>query len=236
MTEQPPTTDNGTLILLSGMGADERLLALQRRQFPNLIVPPWLEAHRNETLAHYGERMADMVRERYPLTSPLVLGGVSFGGMVAQEMALHLKPSRLVLIATCRSRLGVPAHWRMGARLITFTPRRLLKSFTVLAPFGLKIMGGDIPGEHLAMLTDMFDQVDPALVQWSCRAILHWNGVDPQALHCPVVQIHGDADPLIPLRKVNSDIVIPGGKHLINVVHADAVNDVLQAQLAVGSG
>ena len=93
------------LILLPGLGADHRLLEPQRRAFPQLIVPPWIPPRKNESLPDYAARMAETVTPSRDV--PLVLGGVSFGGMLAYEMARHLKPDAVVLIASCRNRRGL---------------------------------------------------------------------------------------------------------------------------------
>ena len=37
--------------MLPGMAADERLFEPQRREFPGLIVPPWIEPEPYESLA-----------------------------------------------------------------------------------------------------------------------------------------------------------------------------------------
>src|SRR5688500_20374409 len=85
------------LVMLPGLGADARLFEPQRREFPGLEVPPWLPPVRGESLADYGRRMAAQVKG----DGPLCLGGVSFGGMVAVEMARHLPAERVVLVSSC---------------------------------------------------------------------------------------------------------------------------------------
>ena len=73
------------LILLSGMGADGRLFREQRGCFPNLITPDWIPHRRGDTLASYAERMARHIDPG----CPCYVGGASFGGMVALEIARH---------------------------------------------------------------------------------------------------------------------------------------------------
>src|ERR1043165_10147598 len=82
-----------SLLLLPGMGADERLLAPQRAEFPDLVVPRWIPALRGESLADYARRLASSLgpaQDRW-------IGGVSLGGMVALEMAPILRPRGVVL-------------------------------------------------------------------------------------------------------------------------------------------
>ena len=50
------------LILLPGLGADRRLLEPQRREFPQLVVPPWIPPRTDESLPDYAARMAETVK------------------------------------------------------------------------------------------------------------------------------------------------------------------------------
>lgn len=43
----------------------------------------------------------------------------------------------------------------------------------------------------------------------------------------PIYHVHGDRDRLIPVRRVKPDRVIAAAGHLLNVTHADAVNDFI---------
>jgi pimeloyl-ACP methyl ester carboxylesterase len=59
-------------------------------------------------------------------------------------------------------------------------------------------------------------------MHWTLRAILSWESTPLKGV--PVFQIHGRRDPLIPARRVEADVMIPDGGHLINMTHADEVN------------
>jgi predicted esterase len=77
------------LILFAGMGADERLFAPQREAFPQLVVPKWIEPVPGESLAEYARRFAEYVDPGVEC----YVGGASFGGFVALEVARHLTAS-----------------------------------------------------------------------------------------------------------------------------------------------
>jgi pimeloyl-ACP methyl ester carboxylesterase len=206
------------LILLPGLGADDRLLEPQRAAFPQMIVPPWIPPLTNESLPSYAARMAETVT--VSRDSPLILGGVSMGGMMAYEMARHLKPDAVVLIASCRSRSGLrPTHvWS----------RRLLPAIPVRAWSVAKLLSGPVMRvmhrrsvEKREMLVRMFKEADAQFMHWALRAILNWESTPLEGV--PVFQIHGSRDPIIPVRRNKADVIIPGG-HLINVGRAEEVN------------
>ena len=51
------------MVLLPGLGCDGRVFDPQRRAFPRIEVPAWIEPGRAESLAGYGRRMAATVDE-----------------------------------------------------------------------------------------------------------------------------------------------------------------------------
>ena len=112
---QPPP-----LILLSGMGADERVFAPQLRAFGQLVVPNWIEAKPEESLASYAARLAAAVDPK----RPCFVGGASFGGFVAMEMARRLDAMAVFLIGSARSPAELPLRVRALRRLSRATGRR----------------------------------------------------------------------------------------------------------------
>ena len=64
--------DRERVVLIPGMGADERLFEPQRRAW-NLNLPTLLMPRSAETLADYAARMRDAM----DLAGPCVIGGVS---------------------------------------------------------------------------------------------------------------------------------------------------------------
>lgn len=211
------------LILLPGLGTDHRLLEPQRREFPQLAVPAWIPPQGNESLPDYAGRMAANVRPADD--APLILGGVSFGGMLAYEMARHLKPHAVVLIASCRTRRGLRPVYRAGRRLLPLIPVRAWDVAKLLAGPFVRLQAG-VPAGRRKLAVAMFRESDSRFMHWVLRAILHWH---PHPLEgTPVCQIHGGRDLLIPARRVEADQVIPDGGHLINVTHAGHVNAFLR--------
>src|ERR1700712_4564404 len=98
------------LILLPGLGIDERLFEPQRALRARIEVPAWLRFEVEETMEHYAQRMVETIDQ----SSPFFLGGVSFGGMLALEMAKYLKPQAVIAIAACRAGREVAWPFRMG--------------------------------------------------------------------------------------------------------------------------
>lgn len=214
---QVPEASSSRLVLLPGLGADHRLFGPQREVFGGLEVPGWLEPGRRESLASYGERMAAGIEPG----GDLVLGGASLGGMVALEMAVHLRPRVVVLIGSCRDGRAVAPLLRVpewGSRIL---PEPLVSIGRAMerAAFGLL---GQMEAGQRRLVKEMLADTPTSFARWGARAIFTWPG--PRGLEVPIKHIHGERDRLIPVRRVEADCVVAGAGHLLNLSHAGVVN------------
>ena len=207
-----------TLILFPGMGADQRLFQPQRALPYPLITPRWIEPEAGERLPDYARRMASRIEK----PDRFVLGGVSFGGMVAAELAANPQPAGLVLIATCLSSRSIPtAYWFVNA-LSKAIPNPLIGASARLPRRFLDLFATfDSAERHI--MADMLAEMSVTSLRRMSGMIRSWPGAAP--LTCPRLWLHGADDPVIPAKKVEPDVVIPGAGHLVNWTHADRVNE-----------
>lgn len=195
-----------TLVLIPGLGADRTCFEPQRKIRARMVVPDWIEPGSGESLAHYAQRMSSGV----PREEPLFLGGASFGGMVALEMAHHVRPRAVFLISSCRSPAAI-AWPLMLAGLAGLIPQFIIR----LMPYWPAPKGA-------------LGRVPPCLVQWGPRAIKGWHPTPPP---CPVLQIHGNQDRMMPVKRAQPDEIVEGAGHLMNLTHSEQVNAFLQRHL-----
>ena len=213
------------LVLIPGLGADAALFEIQRASFPTLHVPPWIEPAPGETLVSYAARMA----ERVPGGDDVILGGVSFGGMLACEMACLVRPRVLLLVATCTTPAAIPRWNRWLARLVVALPPRLLRPPRFAWPWIAWAFGAR-EGRARAIVEHCVLAASPEFVQWGLSAILAWQ--PSGAPQMPIVHVHGARDRLIPAARVDATDVVPGAGHLLNVTHAAALDERIAGLLA----
>lgn len=219
-------TSEMPLVLLPGIGTDARLFTLQRMEFPQLVVPEWIPPRRGESLAEYAARLAETI----DLRQPCLVGGVSFGGMVALELTRHLPAMGCALMASVKSSRELPFTLRGLGPLAYLLPQR---ADWLVAWFGsvLKVTVGRFLPPRGRMLCEHLSRVRSHLVPWAWRAALGWRprGDWP----CPVFHLHGDRDPIFPVRRTSPTRIVPGGGHLLPVTHPFVVNEFLRECLAV---
>lgn len=209
------TPDTSPLILFSGLAADASVFAPQKLAFPQLVVPQWIKPERQETLSEYCERLAEIIRP----AGPCIIGGASFGGLVALEMARFLNPLCVMLIGSVKGPTELPLRVRM------FRWMRHAVSIVPLAP--LQWSAGSMVAArhwmpHVAGVARQFQDADPVVFRWSVRQLLSWQA--QPVTTCPVYQIHGDRDCVLPISRTTPDTTVRGGGHVISLTHPNEVN------------
>ncbi len=217
--------DRVQLVLVPGAGADYRQWQPQRVAFPGLLVPAWITPLYEDTLPSYAARLAETI----PREKPLVLGGSSFGGMLACEMAKHLQPNAVIVIGSCRSPKSLPHAVRLLRPVLCRIPCWGITLAKSLAPLGVQ-MFRDLGRESRRLCATMFKESDPYFVKWAIGAILRWKPTQLDGM--PISHIHGRRDRMILASRATADCVVPDGGHLINLSHVKQVNDFIRSVLA----
>jgi pimeloyl-ACP methyl ester carboxylesterase len=208
------------LFVLPGIGADDRFLDAQRT-IRDIRPITWIApAHPRETLGQYAQRLASELC----ISEPFDLGGSSFGGMIALELARYLAPQRVFLFGSCRSPRSIAPLLRALRFFAPVLPDRLLRPPRVLQPLVARWFGARSHA-HVQLFADMLAVPPIEFIRWASIAIFSWEGVEE--LPMPIHHVHGDRDRLIPVRGVHPDRVIAGAGHLLNITHPSAVNDFI---------
>ncbi|MCE9560830.1 MAG: alpha/beta hydrolase [Planctomycetes bacterium] len=209
-------------LLLPGMAAEERLFASQMLAFPNLRVPRWIAPLPNESLRAYAARLASVVDPG----RPCIVGGASFGGIVALEMSLHLRTVACVLIGSVRSPAEFSWRWRLLRPLVYLGPDQIGWLAGLLVWVGKRWLP-----RGTARRLERLSRPEAAFVRWALCAVLRWQP-SPTVKHVRVFHIHGEADRTLPVELTRPDEVVPGGSHALSLFNAGEVNVFLRRVLA----
>ncbi|MGQ9649035.1 MAG: alpha/beta fold hydrolase [Phycisphaerae bacterium] len=148
--------------------------------------------------------------------TPCVLGGVSFGGMLACEMVARCNCRRVILIASCRSSAAIPKRNWLIFHTAKLMPDMVIRRLAGPASRVIARMEG-IGRHHHRLVLDMCQDMPIVQLRRQAAMILGWR--NPSRLDCPVHQIHGRRDQMIPLAGVEAEKVVADGGHFINLTH-----------------
>ena len=203
------------IILLSGMAAGERLFESQVATFPELRVQPWVPPLAGESLRAYAARLAPLVDPG----RPCIVGGASFGGVVALELAAHLPALACILIGSVRSPSGLPRRWCLLWPVAVLGPDAIRLMAAVGAHLGYPFLGAQTVRRLLRL-----SRPEAAFVRWAMCALVLWRP-SPATRRVRVFHIHGAADRVLPIALARPDVVVSGGGHALSLFSPSAVNE-----------
>lgn len=204
------------VFFLSGLGADRRVfdyLDLPGHQLHHVI---WIPPVQGESITEYCQRLIPQIQG-----NNVILVGVSFGGMLAMEIATLVKVDMVILVSSARSPQDIPQYFKLIAKLNLYRVIRP-KPIRRANPF-LFWLFGVTKKEHKDLLSAIMADTDEPFFAWAVESIPSWKGKIPS---CKVIQIHGTNDRVLSFR--SADFVIPRGGHLIIVTHADEISEIIK--------
>ena len=194
--------------------------------FKNIELPPqhyhmnileWLIPEKNESLTSYAKRMAMLVT-----ANNAVLIGVSFGGVVAQEMSLFLDLKKLIIISSVKTKNELPKRLRIAKKTKAYklVPTSLVMSATDLTKFAI----GPKTKKRLTLYQEYLSVRDKQYLDWAIEHMVCWQREEkvPNVIH-----IHGDRDVVFPIKNLSNFHCIEGGTHVMIMYKAKHISSKL---------
>jgi len=206
---------------LSGLGADERIFKNLDIEGAKLVHLPWVPFDKHDELPCYAQKMATQIPEKKP-----VLLGLSFGGMLATEIAKKQEVEKLLLVSSIKGRHEMPDISRTVKYLIDHEviPYSLFKKPNKIL---FQRFGATTQAEK-DMLAAIMKQTDPNFLGWAFKAILHWQNttVPPNVFH-----IHGTEDRILKPAFIDAAYWLKGGTHMMVYNRAQEVSQLISGIL-----
>ena len=122
--------------LMPGMAANPSIFEHIKLPEEKFVLHPlsWKIPETAESLSDYAKRMLEEVTEKNP-----VLLGVSFGGVVVQEMAKQIEFRKLIIVSSVKSKSELPKRMRFSAALGLYrlAPVSLARNIDTLANYAV---------------------------------------------------------------------------------------------------
>lgn len=168
-------------------------------------VLEWLIPVKNESLEDYAKRMADRIK-----APNSILIGVSFGGVVAEEMSFFLNLKKLIIISSVKSRSELPRRMRFASatKAYKLVPTSLVLSVEDLTKFSI----GPRSKKRLSLYQQYLHVRDKGYLDWALEKMVTW---DRNEKLKNVIHIHGEKDMVFPIKYIKDCIVIEGGTHIM---------------------
>ena len=175
-----------------------------------------------ESLTDYARRMAQKITAPNP-----VLIGVSFGGILVQEMAVFLNPQKVIIISSVKSNLEFPRRMKIAktTKAYKLIPTSIFSNMEKLSAFSF----GKSIAQRLKLYERYLSVRNVKYLDWAIERIVLW---DRTQVDKSVVHIHGDADEVFPMQYISDCIVVKGGTHIMILSKYKWLNENLPAIIA----
>jgi pimeloyl-ACP methyl ester carboxylesterase len=209
-----------TIYVFSGLGADERVFKNIHFGNNNIIHINWIVPKVKESIEDYALRLSEKITTPKP-----ILLGLSFGGMIAIEIAKYIETEKIILVSSSKNKKEIPFYYRLAGKF--YLHKLIRASVLVKANKLTNRFFSARTSEDKKLMAAMLKVTDVQFLNWAVDKIVHLKN---EVVHKNVIHIHGTADRILPFRFVKADIVIKGGSHLMIVNKAKQVQEkILEA-------
>ena len=166
----------------------------------------WILPNEHEKIEEYALRMIQKIKHENP-----VLIGVSFGGVLVQEMAKIIQTNKVIIISSVKTNKEFPSRFKIArnTKAYKLIPTQLLADIEKLVKYAF---GDNIVAKRLKLYEKYLSVRDKHYLDWAIETILCWN---QKEINEAVIHIHGDADEVFPIKHIRKCIVVKGGTHIM---------------------
>jgi esterase/lipase len=180
-------------------------IKLPEEQFEMYFLE-WFLPSENETIESYALRMTQKITHDNP-----VLIGVSFGGVLVQEMAKIIQTNKVIIISSVKTNKEFPSRFKIArnTKAYKLIPTQLLADIENLVKYAF---GDNIVTKRIKLYEKYLSVRDKHYLDWAIETILCWN---QKEINEAIIHIHGDEDEVFPIKHIRKCIVVKGGTHIM---------------------
>ena len=158
-----------------------------------------------ETIANYAMRMTEEVHHENP-----ILIGVSFGGIIVQEMSKFMDVKKIIIISSVKSTGELPKRFKIASKskIYKLFPTQIVTNFESYAKY---FVGKSL--EKKAKIYKKYLSVrGKTYIKWS-------------------MHIHGAKDEIFPIKSIKNCIRIEDGNHSMIILKAKEISKIIHENL-----
>jgi len=174
----------------------------------------WVQPERNQTIEAYAAIICKQIIHKNP-----VLVGVSFGGLIIQEISKIIPVKKVVLISSIKSYLELSTVMRFArvTKIYKLVPTSLAQYLEVAVKYTSRLR----INRRLLLYKKHLSIRDAYYLDWCIANLIAWKQEQPIKNS---IQIHGSSDHIFPLDKIQKCITIEGGTHAMIIYRAKWFN------------
>ena len=204
--------------LMPGMAANSKIFEYIRLpEIYQIHKLDWIIPKKNETLKFYAKRICKRIDQPDP-----ILIGVSFGGILIQEVSKYLNYKKIVIISSIKTNEELPISIKMAkkTKIDKILPFKWINNIDKLALFAF----GDGIKKQVKLYQKYLSYIDPNYLKWAMDCIVNW---DQKEIINEIIHIHGKKDNVFPVKNLSGRVYLIEGNHAIIITRANQINKLL---------
>jgi len=172
----------------------------------------------DEKLEYYVQRLIEDIKHPCP-----VLVGVSFGGIIVQEISKYIEIKKVVIISSVKHLNEVPKRMKFLkiTKLYKLFPAKKIANTGNFSSIGFN----RTIRKRIELYNKYLSVRDENYLRWSIHNVLNWKS---SLANNKVVHIHGNKDEIFPIKYIKNCIVIDGGTHVMILNKAKRISSILE--------
>ena len=220
LSSPPSIHEKIPVYFMPGMGANSKIferIHLDENIFESYFLE-WLEPLPKESLHDYCSRLLPKITHPNP-----ILIGVSFGGIIMQELAKRIDVRKVVIISSVKSpkEFSKGMQWLKKTRLYLLMPTRWVLG---IIPFLEKKVRSKKMKRTIQIYAHYLTMRSPNYLHWAIKQMMEWRNDLPLK---NIVHIHGKKDQVFPAQYITDAYMLPNATHALILVNAYWLNQNL---------
>lgn len=207
------------LYFMPGMAANSKIF--EHLEFPEtyqLHYLEWLDPLKNESLLEYSTRVSQLITHENP-----ILIGVSFGGILVQEIKKLINVRKTIIISSVKSKNEFSTFLKIS---------NYLRLYKIIPPIinhllepSLKFYFGKKSAKHLYLYNYFLTKRDDNYLNWALKTVATWDRslIDKQVYH-----IHGNKDEIFSIKYIKNCNIVQNGTHIMIINKAKTLSKIIQ--------
>jgi len=210
--------DTYNVFLMPGMAANSKIFEFVKlpKNF-KLHYLEWFQPKKDEDLNSYVRRISNEINGKN-----IVLVGVSFGGIIVQELSKIMIIKKVIIISSVKSRYELPLMMQLSkkTKAYKFLPLNWINDFESLVTF----VFGPVIKKRISLYRKYLSFRDENYLKWAIHQIVNWEQEIPLK---NTIHIHGSHDLVFPSIYIKNAIFVKGGNHAMILRKANWFNENL---------
>ncbi|PQJ19649.1 alpha/beta hydrolase [Tenacibaculum sp. SG-28] len=174
----------------------------------------------DESISEYAKRMCTFVKEENP-----ILVGVSFGGIMVQEMSKHIACRKVIIVSSIKSNAELPKRLKLAqiTKAYKLFPASIVANIEKYETYFFN----DYLKKRAELYKIYLSVREKEYLHWAIYNVLHWKQTKPMV---NTIHIHGNKDEIFPIKNIANTIIVENGTHIMILNKAKIITNILERE------